>query len=50
MYVTICVPNISRGKKTGIRNGVTDDCHLPCGYLVLSIGPLPEQQVLLTTD
>lgn len=50
MYVTICVPYTSRGQKTGIRNGVTDDCHLLGGYLVLSIGPLPEQQVLLTTD
>lgn len=50
MYVTIYVPSTIRGQKTGIRTGVTDDYLLPCGYLVLNTGPLPEHQVLLTTD
>ena len=29
---------------------VTDDCELPCGWWEMNLGPLKEQQVLLTTE
>ena len=56
-YMYVCVPCVymipPRRPEKDIKypgTGVTDNCEPPCGCWELNLGPLQEQQVLLTSE